>query len=183
LSDGTENLVPASRSYEIRGSASQALPFNMRARGQVNYFSSIVSSQTFNTNIYDSSRNQRSFGGNIIGAWGKYSMNATFDHSEYFSDVNSSYLAGNMPRVAFTRNERPIGDSPVYFSAGAEYLNTLRATKTVSTDSTTGAATVVTDDTGLSRLDFSPQIRYPFKKWQWFTVNSTVSWRDTYYTR
>src|SRR5262249_12713570 len=28
-----------------------------------------------------------------------------------------------------------------------------------------------------------PQIRYPFKKWQWFTVNSTVSWRDTFYTR
>ena len=31
----------------------------------VNYFSSIVSSQTFNTNIYDASRNQRSFGGNV----------------------------------------------------------------------------------------------------------------------
>ena len=128
-SDGSTTSQDASRTYEIRGAASQLLPFGMRARGTVNYFSSIVSSRTFNTNIYDSSRNSRSFGGNVVGAWGKYSMNATIDHSEYFSDVNNSYLAGNMPRVSFTRNERPIGDSPVYFSAGAEYLNTLRATR------------------------------------------------------
>jgi hypothetical protein len=38
-------------------------------------------------------------------------------------------------------------------------------------------------DSGLTRFDISPQIRYPFKRWQWFTVNSTLSWRDTYYTR
>jgi hypothetical protein len=38
-------------------------------------------------------------------------------------------------------------------------------------------------NTSLSRFDVSPQIRYPFKRWQWFTVNSTVGWRDTYYTR
>jgi hypothetical protein len=158
------------------------LPFGLRARGSVNYFSSIVTSRSFNTNITDAARNSRSFGGNVIGAWGKYSMNATVQHTEYFSDVNTSYLAGDMPRVAFTRNERPIGDSPVYFAAGAEYVNTLRATKTASVNDA-GNAVVATDDTGLSRLDFSPQIRYPFKKWQWFTVNSTVSWRDTYYTR
>jgi len=35
----------------------------------------------------------------------------------------------------------------------------------------------------LGRTIFSTQLRYPFKKWQWFTVNSSVSWRDTYYTR
>jgi hypothetical protein len=35
----------------------------------------------------------------------------------------------------------------------------------------------------VNRLDFNPQVRFPFKKWQWFTVNSTASWRDTYYTR
>ena len=38
-------------------------------------------------------------------------------------------------------------------------------------------------DRSLTRLDFSPQIRFPFKRWQWFTVNSTASWRDTYYSR
>ena len=41
----------------------------------------------------------------------------------------------------------------------------------------------VTHRPGLGRLDFSPQIRYPFKRWQWFTVNSSFAWRDTFYTR
>ena len=36
---------------------------------------------------------------------------------------------------------------------------------------------------GLSRFDLSPQLRYPFRKWSWFTVNSTINWRETYYTR
>jgi hypothetical protein len=41
----------------------------------------------------------------------------------------------------------------------------------------------VVNDRGLGRFDFHPRLRYPFKRWQWFTVNSTVSWRDTFYTR
>jgi hypothetical protein len=35
----------------------------------------------------------------------------------------------------------------------------------------------------VSRVDVAPQIRYPFKKWQWLTVNTTTLWRETYYTR
>jgi LPS-assembly protein len=180
--NGNPTTTDPSRTYEFRGGANQLLPFGLRARANVNYFSSIATSQAYNTNIYDASRNNRSFGGNVVGAWGKYSMNATIDHSEYFSNLTNSYLAGNLPRVSFTRNERPLLDSPVYFSASAEYVNTLRATKTGSTDSA-GNTVISTDDTGLNRVDFAPQIRYPFKKWQWFTVNSTVSWRETYYTR
>jgi hypothetical protein len=38
-------------------------------------------------------------------------------------------------------------------------------------------------DTGTQRVDFSPRVRYPFKRWEWFTVNSSLSWRDTFYTR
>ena len=41
----------------------------------------------------------------------------------------------------------------------------------------------VIDDRGLTRIDFAPQLRYPFKRWPFLTVNSTVSWRETYYTR
>ena len=183
LDNGTQTGTPASRSYEIRGGANQLLPFNLRARANVNYFSSIATSQTFNTNIYDASRNNRSFGGNVVGAWGKYSLNVTMDHSEYFSNLTDSYLAGSLPRVSFTRNERPILDSPAYFSVSAEYVNTLRATKTGTTNANTGLSQIHVVDTGLSRIDMVPQIRYPFKKWQWFTVNSTLSWRGTYYSR
>jgi LPS-assembly protein len=176
---GNSTSVGGSRSYQINGSANQQLPYGMRAIANVQYFSSIADSQTFNTNIYDATRNNRTFGGNLVGAWGKYTMNATFNHSEYFSSLTDSYLAGSLPRVSLTRNERPLGDSPVYFSAAGEFVKTLNTSKV--TDTTSGEQTVT--DTGLSRVDFAPQIRYPFKKWLWFTVNSTVGWRETYYTR
>ncbi len=173
LDNGATTTTEAARSYDIRGTANQLLPGNIRARANVNYFSSIVQSQTFNTNIYDASRNTRTFGGNLVGGWGKYAMNATFDHSEYFSNTTDSNLSGTWPRVSFTRNERPLFDSPAYFSVSTEFAHILR-------DSNVGGVEV---NSGLSRFDVSPQLRYPFKKWQWFTVNSTLSWRDTYYTR
>ena len=180
---GNPTSTAATRSYEIRGGANQLLPFGLRARANVNYFSSIATSQQFNTNIYDASRNSRAFGGNIVGAWGKYSLNATLDHTEYFYNLTDSVLSGSLPRVSFTRNERPIGGSPAYFSMTTEFLSSLRSTAVGSIDPDTNQTVTTTTDTGLSRIDLAPQIRYPFKKWAWFTVNSTFSWRETYYTR
>jgi LPS-assembly protein len=172
-SDAGGGTLAALRSYDIRGIATQMLPYRLRARANVSYFSSLESSRLQNVNIYDSSRNIRTYGGNVIGSWGKYSMNSTFDHTEYFYDTSRSVLSGTWPRVSFTRNERPILNSPAYFSLGTEVAHILRT-------STTNDVVV---DTGLGRFDISPQIRYPFKKWQWFTINSTLNWRDTYYTR
>jgi LPS-assembly protein len=183
LSDGSQSRLDASQSYEIRGSANQMLPGNLRARGNANYFSSIQASQTYNTNIYDISRNQRGFGGNIVGAWSSYTLNATVDHSEYFYSTTSSSLSGSWPRVTFSRNERPIGNSPAYFSVSGDFSHPLRASRTTATDPTTGVTTTTDDDRSLSRVDFSPQLRYPFKRWAWFTVNNTIGWHQTYYSR
>jgi LPS-assembly protein len=182
-SDGTATTLPAEQSYEIRGGANQGLSPRFRARANVNYFSSIVSMQTSNTNIYDASRNSRTYGGNVIGLSNGFSINGTFDHSEYFypsgvADVPaSSVLNGAWPRVNISRNERPVGTSDLYYTLGGEYVYLLRR-------NTTGSAAGSTqDDSSLARYDLNPQIRYPFKKFSWFTVNSTISWRDTYYTR
>ncbi len=112
--------LPDSRSYDIRAAATQTLPYRLRARANVSYFSSIQSSQLNNVNIYDLSRNSRSYGGNLVGNWGKYSMNSTFDHSEYFYNTTNSVLSGTWPRVSFSRNERPILNSPLYFSVSTE---------------------------------------------------------------
>src|SRR6267143_406611 len=178
--DGTTQEFAASRSYEIRGGANQVLPGNLRARARVDYFSSIQAMQTSNTNIYDLSRNQRAFGGNVVGTWGSYSLNGTFDHSENFFPYakGSSVLSGSWPRVTFTRNERPLLGSPLYFSLGTDVAHLLSNSKSTDAD-----GLVTENDRGLSRIDVAPQLRYPFKKWQWFTVNSTTMWRDTYYTR
>ncbi|PYR06806.1 MAG: hypothetical protein DMF99_24935 [Acidobacteria bacterium] len=177
-SDGTTAPLPASRSYELRGGANQVLPGNIRARANVNYFSSIESSQTYNTDIYSSSRNVRLFGANFVGAWAGYSMNGTIDRQESFYDLTSSVVSGTGPRVNISRSERPLFGSAVYFGLTSEYANLLRESKSIDPDNIPHDL-----DAGLNRVDIWPVIRYPFKKWQWFTVNSTVSWRDTFYTR
>ena len=105
--------LPAGRSYEIRGGANQLLPGNLQARARVDYFSSIQSMQTTNTNIYDSSRNQRSIGGNVVGAWGSLLAERDLGPFRMLSpygtaDQNASSLSGTWPRLTLSRNERPI---------------------------------------------------------------------------
>ncbi len=171
----TFGRLPASRSYEIRGSGNQLLPGNFRARARVDYFSSIATNQTFNTDIYDASRNQRSFGGNVVGVWKTLSLNGTFDRNEWFNTTSSSGVTGNSPRIAFSRYDRPLfGSAPLYFSMAGEFAHLDRQTRSEG---------LVIDDRSLARFDLTPQVRYPFKRWQWFTVNSTLAWRDTYYSR
>jgi LPS-assembly protein len=179
-SDGSVTPVPASSYYDIRGTANEILPGNLRARVKINYVSDIQTSQNFNTNIYDATRNIRTYGGNLVGSWSTYSMNATFDHTEYFYDPLNSVLSGSWPRVAFSRNERPLFDSDLYFTLGTEYAHLL-SRQQGAPDPVTGVAAL--EDRSLDRVDFWPQFRYPFKKFGWLTANSTFSWRDTFYSR
>jgi LPS-assembly protein len=175
LADGAARSSPAAQSYTIDGAANQMLPGNLRARARVNYFSSLTTNQTFNTNIYDASRNQRSYGANVVGAWRTYSLNGTFDRNEWFNTTTNSGITGSSPRITLMRNERPLfSGSPVYFSLASEFAHLDRQTKSED---------VLVDDRSLGRFDLSPAIRYPFKRWQFFTVNSSASWRETFYTR
>jgi LPS-assembly protein len=181
--DGSTTVNPGSKSYEITGALNQTLPGHLLARANVSYFSSLANSQAYNTNIYDASRDERTVGGNLIGAWGTYTMNATFNHSEYFYDANDSALSGSWPQIQFARAERPLFDTPLYFSVSTEFAHLLRDSRSTTTDPTTNVSTTTNADSSLTRLDFFPQVRYPFKKWQWLTVNTTFAWRDTYYSR
>ena len=174
-SNGSVSEQPAARSYTVTGSMNQALPARFRARAQVDYFSSIVTNQTFNTNYQDAARNRRSYGANVVGTFSGFSLNGTFDRTEWFNTTTSSALVGSSPRLALTRSERPLfAGSPVYFGATSEYAHLDRQTKDNG---------VVIDDRGLGRFDLTPQIRYPFKRWPFLTVNTTASWRETFYTR
>src|SRR5262249_3891891 len=85
--------------------------------------------------------------------------------------------SGTWPKVAVQRNERPIAGTPLYVSVGSEFNRLLRGTNNIE-----DGRPVETNDS-FNRVDINPQIRFPFKKWQFLTANSTVSWRDTYYTR
>ena len=175
LSNGSTTTQPALRSYTVNGGANQLLPWGMQSRARVSYFSSIATNQTLSTNPYDAGRNNRSYGANVVGGWKSLSLNATFDRNEWFSSTTNSGVTGSSPRIALTRTERPLfANAPIYVSANSEIAHLDRLTKNAS-------GTI--DNRSLGRLDFAPLIRYPFKKWQWFTVNSSASWRNTFYTR
>ena len=177
--DGSQGELPGGRSFELRGGANQQLPGRLRARGRVDYFSSVETMQQVNTNIYDASRSQRSFGVNINGAWRTYSLNAEVARAENFYNTTESVVNGGAPRINFNRNERPLRGG-TYFSANSEVIHLIRET---NTGSITPGSGVITLDSGLTRMDFAPQVRFPFRRWQWFTVNSTAAWRETFYTR
>ncbi len=163
-----------SRSFNIRGGGNQRLPGNFRGRARVDYFSSLATNQTLHSTLYDASNSRRTIGGNVVGVWRGTSINGTYDRSEQFSDTTHSSLLGTAPRVSVSRGERPLyRNSALYFAVGSEYVRYERETRS-------GEDVV---DTGVGRFDLNPQIRYPFKRWQWFTVNSTASWRTTFYDR
>ena len=165
--------VPGQNSFQLDGSMNQALFAGLRARANVDYFSSLTALQTYNTNIYNASLNQRNYGVNVSGNWGPYGLNATYNRAEYFFGTTSTSLTGGTPTIAFNRAEERLGRTPFYASVSGQYADLLRRNQ---------AGTTIQDN-GLNRLDVQPTIRLPFTKWQFFTINSSVSWRDTYYTR
>ena len=170
--DAGSVTTPAATNYEVRANLAQALPLNLRARGNVDYFSSVVTRATFNQNPYDWSSRTRSIRGNLSGSWGRQSMSATYDTTElFYSDTNSS-LQGGTPRLSYNLAQSRIGETPVYYSLGTEWVNISRVDK-----NSNGEA-----DQGLQRFDVSPTLRVPFNQWPFLTFNSSVAYHYTRYS-
>ena len=163
--------TPAQTNYEVRGNISQTLPAGLRARANVDYFSSVVTRSTFNQNPYDWSSRTRSVRGNLSGNWGRQSMSATFDTTELFYSDTSSSLQGGTPRLSYNLAQSKIGDTPIYYSLGSEFVNIARVDKDGALE----------NDQGLARFDVSPTLRVPFNKWPYLTFNSSVSYHYTRY--
>ena len=167
--------VAAGRSYQIYGAAVQRLPGNLRARGQVQYFSDIRTQQLYQQDVYTQSNRQRSYNLNVSGNWGTHSLMGTFDNREVFygqfgTDVSLFRYA---PRLTYTRAERPIGNSPVYFAVNGEYAAIEKRDQTAS----------INLDRSLQRFDVTPLARIPFTRWPFLTINSSIAWRQTYWTK
>ena len=161
--------VPGRRSFEARASLAEDLPFRLRGRLRLDYFSDITVQRTYNTNIYDASRRQRSFSGSVSGNWGPYSVGGWLDRSQFFFNADDSTVTGALPRITVSRGEQPIRKWPIYFGVSGEYAAMVR--QTISAASTL--------DSGLQRIDATPTVRFPWRKFPFFTVNSSLGWRYT----
>ena len=167
-----ERTLPGRRSYELRGSARHPISDALRARGQIDFFSDVTVKQAYQTNIYDASNSSRTIGGNVTGSWGAYTLSGTGDVAETFFGDTEASLYGASPRVSFDQAERPLLGSPVYFGFSSEYANLLRRSRFDDQEL----------ESGLQRLDVNPLVRVPFTRWPFLTLNSSVGWRQTYWT-
>ena len=169
---GSVVTTPERRSYEVRGTMSQRLSRTFRARARADYFSDITVQQTYNQNVFDSSRRNRLYSGSVTGTLGSWNLTGSFDRNEYFYGTTQSTVRGGTPKIGLTRSDKPLFGSPAYFSLSTEASH-FTAQRKVN-------ESVV--DNGLSRFDLMPRVRVPFTKWQFLTVSTTAAFRYTYWT-
>lgn len=163
-----------SREYRVEGNFNQRLPRNFRARGTINYFTSLTQQLISQSDITRASNGNRRIGANVVGALRTFSVNADVQYNENFHNLTDSTVTGGQPRVSITQNERPMWrNSPLYVSFGGEYARLMNEVRTSDG----------VEDRSLSRFDVTPRIRLPIKNWQWLTINTSAAWRDTFYTR
>lgn len=166
---GTNPARAAVQSYNVTGGLTQRLPLGLFARANANYFSSITTQQRYQQDVFQATNRTRRFGGQITGAWSTYSLSATAERNDTFYPNDSVITNGSLPRIAFSRGEGPIAGLPIYFGLTSEYVGILRSSQTGD----------VTRDQGLTRLDVTPSLRIPFNRWQFLTLNTSLSWRGT----
>ena len=162
-------------SYEFRGDARHELPGDWTTRTRVDYFTDIDVRQTYHTNIFDASNSQRRLSGNVSGPIGDYELSGTFDRRERFFGGTDSALNGAGPRIEFSRGKTEVFGTPLYFSFDAEYARLLRQSRRVRDEM------VREVDSGLGRFDFYPVLQIPFNRWPFLKIDSTASWRATYW--
>ena len=177
--DGSVTTVAGVNSYTVNGTLSQALPGSLRATAHANYFSSITAQQRYQQNIFAATNRTRNFGGNVIGSWGANTLSSTLERDETFTNATDSIVSGTLPRVNYTRSEQKLPDLPIYVGLTGEYVTLIRTSSVQPTDPTQPA---VTTDSSLSRIDVFPTIRFPFTKLPYLTFNSSVGFRETYWS-
>jgi LPS-assembly protein len=171
--NGVAQTTAGTKSYSIGGDMAQRLPGTFSLRANADYFSSIVTQQTYQQDLMRATNRTRRFGTYVTGTVGGLQVAATADRNDFFNTATSLTTYGAMPRVNISRPERPIAGSPVYFGVGGEYVTLLRSTENDG---------VKTNDQGLSRFDVAPTLRVPFNRWPFLGINSTFSWHGTYWT-
>jgi LPS-assembly protein len=166
---------PERQSFEVRANVIQALPKGFRARGSVDYFSDVTVQQQYQMDLYNASLRTRSYQGNVSGSLGAgNSISGSYGINEVFYGDTDSQTIGGEPRIQYTRALTKLGPLPVYFNNTAEYVRLTRVDKYGDPQQE--------NDQSLTRMDVSPALQFPFTRWPFFSVRSSITWRNTYWT-
>jgi LPS-assembly protein len=172
---GTQtNVLPEATSYEVRGSMVHALRPGVSVRGRVDYASDLITQQIYQQNVYQASNPIRNIEGSFAGSWGALSANALYQRTEVFYSRSSSNLSGSTPRISSAIAPTRLFGLPVYGSVNSEYAYLPYQSL---------ADGEVTTDNSLARFELAPTLRVPLSSLSYLSLNSTASYRTTYFDR
>jgi len=170
---GVTTTLPASNSFEVTANATQALGRATRARVRVDYFSDVLTQQLYNQNIYQATRRNRIIDGGISSYAGPLALSAQYQRNETFNDAHSSIVYGSTPRLGASLAPQRLG-GPFYASLTSEYAYLPYQSI---------ADGIVKVDRSLARVDASPTLRVPLSSLTYLSVNSSATYRTTYFTK
>jgi LPS-assembly protein len=173
-SNGQTEILPANTSYEIRSSVVHSIGQGVTLRGRVDYASDLVTQQLYQQNVYRASSPIRNVEGGFSGTWGALSTNALYQRTEVFSNLSTSTLSGSTPRVTAAVAPTRLLGLPLYGSVSSEYANL--PYQTIVND-------VVVSNNDLARMEIAPTLRVPLSTLSFLSLNSTASYRTTYFNR
>jgi LPS-assembly protein len=171
---GSVSVLPSQTSYQVAGNGNQAIGTNIRLHERVDYASDLVTKQLYQQNVYQASNATRTVEAGLSATWGGLSSSALFQRTETFTGTDQSQIYGSTPRITGSWAPQRLFGLPVYGSVNSEYAQlpyrTIQKGK-------------VTSDTSLGRMDLAPAVQAALSKLTFLTVNSTMSYRTTYYSR
>ncbi len=143
---------PERQSFEVRANAIQRLPGNLSAKANIDYFSDVTVQQSYQMDFYNATLRNRTYGGNLAGAWGRNNASFTYDQNEVFYGTDNSLTVGARPRISYRLSPTPIIGNSLFFTASSEYAALSRVEKFGTSK----------NDFSLSRYDVTPAIQFPF---------------------
>jgi LPS-assembly protein len=171
---GSTTILPATSSYQVQGAGNQAIGTAIRLHQRIDYTSNLITKQLYQQDLYQASNATRTIEAGATGAFGALTTGALFQRIETFTDADASQLYGSSPRLTASIAPQRLFGLPVYGSVNNEYAYLpYRRIEDGEVDS----------DKSLGRLDVLPTIRAALSRLTYLTLNTSASYRTTYYSR
>ena len=162
------------RSFNIRGSARHQLPLATRLAAHADYSSDLRVAQQYQQNIYNATNRTRRFGVSTSTAFSGFTLTGNYARNEIFHGETSHTVDAAYPRLTLSRTPTRIGRAPIFLHGGFDYGNVVREHHQEGQD---------VKDRSLQRFDMGGGFRVPFPTFTFLTVNSTLNWKGTQYSK
>ena len=172
--DGELSQLPSQSSYQFSAAGNQMLGTSVRLFQRVDYTTSMVAQQLYQQNFYQASNASRTIEAGLTGTWGRLTAGAFFQRTETFTGTDTSQLYGSTPQLTAAIAPTRIFGLPVYASLNNDF--SYLPYRQISDGR-------VERDRSLGRLDIAPALRAALSRLSFLTLNTSLSYRTTYYTR